>query len=32
MEFNVSEAVKTNIMGTLNVINACIEENVEKSY
>ncbi len=30
MEFNVSEAVKTNIMGTLNVINACIEENVEK--
>jgi len=29
IEYNVDEAIKTNILGTLNVVNACIENNVE---
>ncbi|MBP2201432.1 FlaA1/EpsC-like NDP-sugar epimerase [Methanococcus voltae] len=31
LEYNVEESIKTNIMGTLNVINACLENNVEKA-
>ena len=30
LEYNVEEAIKTNILGTLNVINACLVNNVEK--
>jgi UDP-N-acetylglucosamine 4,6-dehydratase len=29
IEYNVDEAIKTNILGTLNVVNACLECNVE---
>jgi len=29
LEYNVEEAIKTNIMGTLNVVNACLENDVE---
>jgi len=31
LEYNVDEAIKTNILGTLNVANACLENNVEKA-
>src|SRR3989338_2216343 len=31
MEYNVEESIKTNILGTLNVVNACLENNVEKA-
>ena len=30
LEFNVEESIKTNIVGTLNVVKACWENNVEK--
>jgi FlaA1/EpsC-like NDP-sugar epimerase len=29
LEYNVEEVIKTNIMGTLNVVNACWENNVK---
>ena len=29
LEYNVEESIKTNILGTLNIVNACLEENVE---
>ena len=31
IEYNPFEAIKTNVIGSQNVINACLEENVEKS-
>ena len=31
IEYNVEEAVKTNVMSSLNVIRACLENNVEKA-
>ncbi|HME54280.1 MAG TPA: SDR family NAD(P)-dependent oxidoreductase [Candidatus Lokiarchaeia archaeon] len=31
LEYNVEESIKTNIIGTLNVVNACLEKNVEKA-
>lgn len=31
LEYNVNESIKTNIIGTLNVANACLENNVEKA-
>lgn len=31
IEYNVEEAIKTNVVGTLNVARACIENNVEKA-
>jgi UDP-N-acetylglucosamine 4,6-dehydratase len=31
IEYNVEEAVKTNILGSLNVIQACLENNVGKA-
>ena len=31
LEYNVEEAIKTNIIGSLNVANACLENNVEKA-
>jgi len=31
LEYNVEECIKTNITGTQNVINACLENNVEKA-
>jgi FlaA1/EpsC-like NDP-sugar epimerase len=31
IEYNVEESIKTNILGTLNVINACLENNIEKA-
>ncbi|MDD5148781.1 MAG: SDR family NAD(P)-dependent oxidoreductase [Candidatus ainarchaeum sp.] len=31
IEYNVMEAVKTNVMGTMNVVNACLKNNVEKA-
>ncbi len=30
IEYNVLEAVKTNVEGTMNVVNACLEEEVDK--
>ena len=30
-EYNPFEAIKTNVIGSQNVINACLEENVEKA-
>ena len=30
IEYNVAESIKTNVIGTLNVINSCLENNVEK--
>ena len=30
IEYNPFEAIKTNVIGSQNVINACLEENVEK--
>ena len=29
LEYNVEESIKTNIIGTLNVVNACLEKNIE---
>ncbi len=31
LEYNVEESIKTNVLGTLNVVNACLENNVEKA-
>lgn len=31
LEYNVDESIKTNILGTLNVVNACLENGVEKA-
>lgn len=31
LEYNVDESIKTNILGTLNVVNASLENNVEKA-
>lgn len=31
IEYNVEEAIKTNVIGTLNIARACIENNVEKA-
>jgi FlaA1/EpsC-like NDP-sugar epimerase len=31
LEYNVDEAIKTNILGTLNVVNACLQNNVERA-
>ena len=31
IEYNPFEAIKTNVIGSQNVINACLQENVEKS-
>lgn len=31
LEYNVEESIKTNIMGSLNVVNACLANNVEKA-
>lgn len=31
LEYNVEESIKTNIIGTLNVVNACLENDVEKA-
>lgn len=30
IEYNVEEAIKTNIMGSLNLVHACLENNVNK--
>ena len=30
LEYNVEESIKTNIIGTLNVVRACLENDVEK--
>jgi len=31
LEYNVDESVKTNILGTLNVVNACLETGIKKA-
>jgi len=31
LEYNVGESIHTNILGTLNVVQACLENNVEKA-
>jgi len=31
IEYNVEECIKTNILGTLNMVEACLENNVEKA-
>ncbi len=31
LEYNVEESIKTNVLGTLNVVNACLENKVEKA-
>lgn len=31
LEYNVDESIKTNILGTLNVVNACLQNKVEKA-
>ncbi len=31
LEYNVEEAIYTNIIGTLNVVNACLKKDVEKA-
>jgi UDP-N-acetylglucosamine 4,6-dehydratase len=31
LEYNVEESIKTNIIGTLNIVNACLECDVEKA-
>lgn len=31
LEYNVEESIKTNILGTLNVVNACLENKVAKA-
>ncbi|MFW6249086.1 MAG: SDR family NAD(P)-dependent oxidoreductase, partial [Bacteroidota bacterium] len=29
LEYNVQESIKTNVLGTMNVVNACLENNTE---
>lgn len=31
IEYNVEECIKTNVIGTTNVVNACLENNVDKA-
>ena len=31
LEYNVEESIRTNILGTLNIVNACLENDVEKA-
>jgi FlaA1/EpsC-like NDP-sugar epimerase len=31
LEYNVEESIKTNILGTLNVVNACLKNDVKKA-
>jgi UDP-N-acetylglucosamine 4,6-dehydratase/5-epimerase len=31
LEYNVDESIKTNILGTLNVVNACLQSGVKKA-
>jgi FlaA1/EpsC-like NDP-sugar epimerase len=31
IEYNVEESIKTNIIGTLNIVNACLENHVKKA-
>jgi FlaA1/EpsC-like NDP-sugar epimerase len=31
LEYNVDESIKTNILGTLNVVNACLQNNVKRA-
>lgn len=31
LEYNVDESIKTNILGTLNVVNACLQNKVKKA-
>ena len=31
LEYNVEESIKTNILGTLNVVNACLQSGVKKA-
>ena len=31
LEYNVDESIKTNILGTLNVVNACLENRIKKA-
>lgn len=31
LEYNVDESIKTNILGTLNVVNACLQNGVKKA-
>lgn len=31
LEYNVEESIKTNILGTLNLVNACLASNVKKA-
>ncbi len=31
LEYNVEESIKTNVLGTLNVVNACLACNIEKA-
>lgn len=31
LEYNVDESIKTNILGTLNIVNACLENGVKKA-
>jgi len=31
LEYNVEESIKTNILGTLNLVNACLKNNVSKA-
>lgn len=31
IEYNVEESIKTNILGTINVVNACLENDIEKA-
>jgi UDP-N-acetylglucosamine 4,6-dehydratase/5-epimerase len=31
LEYNVEEVIKTNILGTLNIVNSCLETNVKKA-
>lgn len=31
LEYNVEESIKTNILGTINIVNACLENKVKKA-
>ena len=31
IEYNVEEAIQTNILGTLNIVRACLENNIDKA-
>lgn len=31
LEYNVQESIKTNVIGTVNVVNACLDEEVERA-